>query len=166
MIHEVSGDILLSGASAIAHGVSAHDHFDQGLALALRERWPSMAKDFKHWSHQASPKPGTAWIWSGAGGVRIVCLVTQEDATHNHGNHAGKSRTEYVNHALKELRKIIEKEKLTSISLPKLATGAGRLDWSEVAPLIQHHLGDLDVPVYVYVEYHKDQAANELSQTA
>ena len=42
MIHEVSGDILLTKAQAIAHGVSPNDHFDQGLALALREKWPTM----------------------------------------------------------------------------------------------------------------------------
>ena len=42
MIHEVSGDILESRAEAIAHGVAPNDHFDSGLARALRERWPSM----------------------------------------------------------------------------------------------------------------------------
>lgn len=42
MIHYVSGDILLSKAAAIAHGVAPNDHMDHGLALALRERWPAM----------------------------------------------------------------------------------------------------------------------------
>lgn len=37
MIHEVQGDILLTDAQAIAHGVSPNDHFDVGLARALRE---------------------------------------------------------------------------------------------------------------------------------
>lgn len=162
MIHEVSGDILLTQAAAIAHGVSPDDHFDQGLALALRERWPSMAKDFRHWSHQSTPKPGTAWIWGGAGGARIVCLLTQENASHSHGAHNGKSHVEHVNHSLKELRKVIEKESLTSIALPRLATGAGGLKWAEVLPLIKHHLGELNIPIYVYVEYHPGQQAKEL----
>ena len=30
MIHEVSGDILLTQAQAIAHGVAPNDHFDSG----------------------------------------------------------------------------------------------------------------------------------------
>ena len=47
MIREVSGDILLSQADVIAHGVAPADHFDTGLALALRERWPALAKDFR-----------------------------------------------------------------------------------------------------------------------
>ena len=48
MIKEVHGDILLSSAQAIAHGIAPNDHFDNDLALALRERWPAMAKDFRH----------------------------------------------------------------------------------------------------------------------
>ncbi len=38
MIREVEGDILLSSAQVIAHGIATHDPFDSGLALALRER--------------------------------------------------------------------------------------------------------------------------------
>lgn len=44
MIKEVTGDILLSKADLLAHGISAFDPFDSGLALALRERWPSLVK--------------------------------------------------------------------------------------------------------------------------
>ncbi len=163
MIHEVSGDILLSSAAAVAHGVAPGDHFNQGLALALRERWPSMAKDFRHWCHQSHPKPGNAWIWSGPG-ARVICLLTQ-DESNGHSQSSGRAHTEHVNHALKELRKIIEKESLPSLALPRLATGVGGLDWSEVKPLIEHHLSDLDIPVYVYAEYHAGVAAEELFNT-
>ena len=48
MIKEVTGDILLSKADLLAHGISAFDPFDSGLALALRERWPSLVKDYRH----------------------------------------------------------------------------------------------------------------------
>jgi O-acetyl-ADP-ribose deacetylase (regulator of RNase III) len=55
-----------------------------------------------------------------------------------------------VNHCLKALRKTIEYEKFSSVALPKLATGVGGLDWKNVKPLIEKHLGDLAIPVYVY----------------
>ncbi len=38
MIHDVSGDILLSSAQVIAHGVAPNDLFHSGLALSLREK--------------------------------------------------------------------------------------------------------------------------------
>lgn len=160
MIHEVSGDILLSKAQAIAHGVAPNDHFDAGLALALREKWPSMAKDFRHYAHQTHPKPGELWTWSGVGGVRIFNLLTQ-DGDHGHGSRPGRASIANVNHCLKRLRHEIEKEKIESIALPALATGVGGLSWSDVKPLIQQALGDLPIPVYVYVTYHKGQQATE-----
>jgi O-acetyl-ADP-ribose deacetylase (regulator of RNase III) len=45
--------------------------------------------------------------------------------------------------------------------LPKLATGVGGLQWSEVHPLIVQHLGDLKIPVFVYTTYVKGQATEE-----
>ena len=54
MLIEVSGDILLTGAHAIAHGVAPNDNFHQGLALALREEYPAMYKDFRHYCQQSA----------------------------------------------------------------------------------------------------------------
>ena len=79
MITNVHGDILLSNARAIAHGVAPHDHFNQGLALALREHHPAMAKDFRHYCRQENPKPGHAWLWAGPERV-VINLMTQAPA--------------------------------------------------------------------------------------
>ncbi|RLA45935.1 MAG: Appr-1-p processing protein [Gammaproteobacteria bacterium] len=159
MINKVSGDIVLSGTQAIAHGVAPHDHFNQGLALALRERYPAMAKDFRHYCHLDNPKAGGAWLWAGAGQV-IINLMTQEPASDKKG-HPGKASKKNVSHALKELSHIIAKEKITSLAIPKLATGVGGLDWDEVEPLIQQYLGDLGIPVVVYETFIKDKKAQE-----
>jgi O-acetyl-ADP-ribose deacetylase (regulator of RNase III) len=159
VITKVRGDILLSDAQAIAHGIAPHDHFNQGLALALRERFPAMTKDFRHYCHQQNPKAGHAWLWAGPERV-IINLMTQEPAPDNKA-HPGKATAHNINHALKELRGIIEKEGISSIALPRLATGVGGLEWSDVEPLIEEHLGDLEIPVVIYEVYDKDQKAAE-----
>lgn len=160
MIHEVEGDILLTKAEAIAHGIAANDPMNQGLALSLHERYPAMHKDFHHWCHVTHPKPGEAWVWGGAEGARIVNLITQEGG-YGGGKKPGKASESNVNHALRSLKKIIQKEGFKSVALPRLATGVGGLDWSEVKPLIQSQLGDLDIPIYVYVVFHAEQQAKE-----
>lgn len=160
MIHFLSGDILLSQSRAIAHGVAPGDHFDSGLALALRERWPAMVKDFRHHCQQSHPKPGTLWTWTGANGVRIVNLLTQEAAPAHHAR-PGKASLVHVNHALRELGQLVESEKLASLALPRLATGVGGLDWSEVRPLIEKHLGGFQIPICVYESYKPGVAAPE-----
>ena len=159
MIKKVHGDILLSDARAIAHGIAPHDHFNQGLALALRERHPAMAKDFRHYCHLENPKPGHAWLWAGPERV-VINLMTQDPAPDNKA-HPGKASAHNVGHALKELRAILEKEHIDSVALPALATGVGGLDWSEVEPLIESHLGDLKIPVIIYETYEKGVKAKE-----
>lgn len=160
MMTEVQGDILLSKAAAIAHGVAPNDHFDSGLALSLRERWPAMVKDFRHYCQTSHPKSGEIWAWAGADGRRIVNLMTQA-AAYGHGEKPGAASLENVNHALRALAKLVEAEKLSSIALPKLATGVGGLDWQDVKPLIERHLGGLGIPVYVYSVFHAGKAAAE-----
>lgn len=160
MIHEVSGDILLSSAKVIAHGVAPNDHMDSGLALALRERWPAMYKDFRHFFHGHHPDVGELWTWAGADGHRIVSLFTQEPAPQG-GGHPGKATLAAVGHALKQLAKVAQKEKFESIALPRLATGVGGLEWTDVKPLIQRYLGELEIPIYVYSEYHAGVRAKE-----
>jgi O-acetyl-ADP-ribose deacetylase (regulator of RNase III) len=158
MISEVEGDILLSKANAIAHGVAPNDPMNQGLALALHERYPAMHKDFHHWCHQQHGKPGDAWMWGGAGGVRIVSLITQETG---HGHRPGKATLRDVGHALRALNKMVTSEGFSSLALPRLATGVGGLDWAEVKPLVTQHLGELAIPVFVYATYHPGVAARE-----
>jgi O-acetyl-ADP-ribose deacetylase (regulator of RNase III) len=160
MIHEVSGDILHTKAQAIAHGIAPNEHFDSGLARALREQWPAMAKDFRHFAHQSHPKPREIWMWGGVGCARIFNLMTQE-GEHTHGSRPGKATLANVNHCLRRLRHAIESEKITSLAIPALATGVGGLAWKEVKPLIEQHLGDLTIPIFLYSTYHADQAANE-----
>ena len=55
----------------------------------------------------------------------------------------------------------IEAEGVTSVAMPRLATGVGGMSWEEVHPLIEKHLGDLAIPVYVYVTYHEGEQASK-----
>jgi O-acetyl-ADP-ribose deacetylase (regulator of RNase III) len=160
MIYEVEGDILLSGADAIAHGVAANDPMNQGLAASLHKNYPAMHKDFHHWCNQQHPKIGSAWIWSGANGARIINLLTQEGG-YEHGSRPGKASITSVNHALRALKKMISKEKLGCVALPRLATGVGGLNWNDVEPLIKNQLGDLGADVFVYRKFIPGQKATE-----
>ncbi len=160
MIHYVTGDILETRARAVAHGVAPGDHFDSGLARSLRERWPAMVKDFRHHCQVSHPRPGEVWAWAGAGGARIFNLLTQDGAPAHHAK-PGRASVAHVNHALRELRRLVTDARIESLALPRLATGVGGLDWKEVRPLVEKHLGDLEIPVYVYETYQPGIAAKE-----
>ncbi len=159
-IKDVSGDILLSKAGAIAHGVAPLDDFKQGLALSLREQWPGMYKDFRHYCQSQSPKTGEVWAWKGVNAPVIFSLLTQEPAPHGQG-HPGKATLPHVNHALQALKKEVQAQGVKSLAITRLATGVGGLKWEEVQPLIRQVLGDLKIPVYIYSTYKKGLAAQE-----
>ncbi len=165
MIREVEGDILLSDAQVIAHGIATSDPFDSGLALALRERFPSMVKDYRHTTRAKAPATGEIWAWGGVnedGSTRgIVNLLTQGMQSQDKGARPVKAKLEDVNRALRALAKLVQEEGIRSLALPRLATGVGALEWADVKPLIRQHLGELGVPVLVYEVYHKGQKADE-----
>jgi O-acetyl-ADP-ribose deacetylase (regulator of RNase III) len=161
VIIEVEGDITKTKADAIVHGVAPNDNFHQGLALTLRERWPALYKDFRHYCQSVHPKSGDLWAWKGAGGPVILNLFTQEGSYGHQDNTPKGASLSHVNHSLKALKKEVGALGLKSVAVTRLATGVGGLKWEDVKPLIDRHLGELEIPVYVYVKYHKDLQANE-----
>jgi O-acetyl-ADP-ribose deacetylase (regulator of RNase III) len=160
MIRELNGDILLSKAKAIVNGVAPNDDFHNGLALQLRERMPALYKDFRHYCQTRHPKSGDLWTWESADGRLIVNLFTREGA-YDHGSKPGHATLSHVNHALHALHNMAQKEHLTSIALPRLACGIAGLNWADVKPLIDTQLGNLGIPVYLYVNYQKGVRASE-----
>jgi len=119
-----------------------------------------MHKDFHHWCNQHHPQPGAVWLWGGADGVRIVNLITQEGG-YGHGGKPGKASTKHVRETLRALATMIADEGFKSLALPRLATGVGGLQWSDVWPIVEERLGNLSLPIYVYTEYHPDVQAKE-----
>lgn len=161
MIKFVAGDILKTKCQAIAHGVAPNDDFKRGLALLLRENWPSMYKDFRHFAQTSHPKSGSLWTWGGAGGARIINLFTQEGSEGHQAASGGKATLNYVAHCLKALHREVETNGFKSLALPRLATGVGGLEWNHVEPLIKEHLGGLPIPIIVYETYIPGTEANE-----
>ncbi len=162
MLHEVTGDILLSKASVIVHGVSPKDSFNQGLALSIREMWPALYKDFRHYCSTYNPKPGTLWTWGGTGNTRIISLFTQ-DASEGRDSHPGKATLPNLNHCFKELKKEVKAQGFKSVAITKIATGVGGLRWEEVKPLMWESMADIGVPVYVYSTFKKGETAKEVN---
>ena len=50
---------------------------------------------------------------------------------------------------------------ISSVAIPRLATGVGGLNWTEVRPHIENHLGDLPIPVIIYETHERGMKADE-----
>lgn len=160
MMKEVTGDILLTNSEAFAHGVAVNDDFKNGLCLELRERYPSLYKDFRHFCKTHSPKVGDVWAWKGVDTPVIYSMFTQEAPPYE-GAHPGRATLSSVNHALKNLVKELNKEKIKSVAITKLATGVGGLEWNDVKKEIDRDLSHYEGKVSLYTLYKKGVRAEE-----
>jgi O-acetyl-ADP-ribose deacetylase (regulator of RNase III) len=161
MIKEVEGDIFLTKAQAIAHGIAINDDFKHGLAAQLKEQWPALYKDFRHFCKTESPKEGDVWAWKGVGTPVIFSLFTQAQASHE-GGHPPKATLQNLNHAFKNLVKDLAEQKIPSIAVTKISTGVGGLDWSEVKTVIEKDLSQFEGKVFLYSSYKPKIMAEEL----
>lgn len=162
MIKEVEGDIFFTKAQAIAHGTAINDDFKHGLGAQLKEQWPAMYKDFRHFCKTESPKPGDVWAWKGPGTPVIYSLFTQDQAP-NEGSHPPKATIQNLNHSIKHLVKELDDHGISSIAFTRLSTGVGGLEWTDVKNLIDRDLAKYEGKVFVYSKYKPNVMGTEES---
>ncbi len=160
MIYEVEGDMMLTRAQVIAHGVAVNDPMIRGLARKLHERFPAMVTDYSEWCQEQNPEPGKIWLWGDADKIRIVNLITQEGGGDGMGRPGRESKIA-IHRALRALTKLAIDEKFTSIAMPKLGAGFGGVDWLEVRGMMDSQLDELLFPIFVYVTELDGQVASE-----
>ncbi len=160
MIYEVQGDILMSRAEVIAQGVSINDPMSSGLPRKLQEKYPSMRAEFIEWCEETEPEPGAVWLWKGTGKTKVLSLVVGE-APDPELARPGRPHKIAVNRAFRALNKLVVDERLSSIAMPMIGSGAGGLDWPEVRGMMHSQLGELLIPVFVYTTELEGMLASE-----
>ena len=153
MIKEVYGNILLSKSEAIVQGIAEDENFSEGLASSIGEEWPAIVEDFQKCCCKDGLQQGDIWAWDNAKGVNVVNLITH--------NHTSKASLASLDASLAKLATLTKDKGLKSLAIPKVGTDTGDLDWRDVKPLIEKHLGSLNIPVYLYTIFQKNIAAVE-----
>lgn len=151
------GNIAFSKADAIVQGIAPDEDFSQGVAQAVSQKHPAIVEDFAHFRSAAPPQPGGLWVWQDGASHKVVSLFIRAAAA----DHRGTAKLEWVDRALAQLRDLAQRENFRTIALPKLGTGAGDLDWRDIKPLIQKHLGDLPAKVFLYTIFNPHIAGVE-----
>ena len=105
----------------IAIEVSRDEHYASPYLKSLKENWPSLAKDYRHYCHTVSPKTGDMWTWTSPEGQKFFHLVLDEKGMDPHPhNFVNVDRLQSFKKALKKLRRISEDEDIKLIELPKV----------------------------------------------
>lgn len=151
-VEYISGDLFLSRAQTLAHGVNCRGRMGAGIAVEFRRRFPKMYKDYRQRCHREELRPGDLFLWKDST-PWILNLATQDRTS--------GARFTFVEACLTRLARDYANEGITSLAMPRIAAGLGGLVWSEVRELIDSILGPLPIPLFVYDEYVEEVAADE-----
>jgi len=123
------GDLLKADVEALVNPVNCAGLMGSGLALKFRERWPDVFK-----SYQRVCKSGDLALGQ-------VFAVPIEDSRHivhfpTKRYYYESSCLEDIEAGLQSLVQAVRDLKITSIAIPALGCGRGRLEWTKVRSLI------------------------------
>ena len=143
MLEFVKGDIFDAPADIRVNTVNCVGVMGTGVALAFKQRYPDMFKDYQRDCKDGRVMPGTMHIWKSLTGDWIINFPTKRDWRES-------SRYEDIDAGLDDLRGYLNGVGRVTIALPALGCGHGGLDWDRVSRMISEKLDGVDAHVLVF----------------
>lgn len=139
MIEYTTGNLLDADVDALVNTVNTVGVMGKGVALMFREAFPENFKAYKAACKRGEVETGRMFVThrDALMGPRwVINFPTKE-------HWRSKTRIDWIDSGLEDLKRLIEQHDIRSIALPPLGCGNGGLDWSEVRPRIEKALGEL-----------------------
>lgn len=143
MLEFVKGDIFDVSADIRVNTVNCVGVMGAGVALAFKQRYPDMFKDYQRDCKGGRVTPGTMHVWKSLTGDWIINFPTKRDWRE-------PSRYEDIDAGLDDLRGYLDAVGPVTIALPALGCGHGGLDWDRVSRMITDKLDGVDAHVLVF----------------
>ena len=144
MFFYVTGNLLKSDAEALVNTVNCEGYMGKGIAYQFKLQFPENNFNYIKACKSGYLRPGKLYCYREQGKT-IINFPTKDKWRE-------KSRLEYIDSGLGELKKMISDLNIKSIAIPPLGSGNGGLIWAEVKDLIICKLDDIveQVDVYIY----------------
>lgn len=142
MIRYVKGNIFQASAQTIVNTVNLRGAMGKGLALEFKNRFPGLFEAYTNDLLDKRLMIGSPTIWKGKE-KWVINFPTKDDWRK-------PSTYEYVEKGLKGLRGRLDEWAVLSLAIPPLGCGLGSLDWNKVRPMIETHLGDMEMSIEVF----------------
>lgn len=138
-----TGDLLASKMQTLVNTVNCVGVMGKGIAFAFKQRYPDMFEDYKTRCAKKQVKLGEPYLYRISENRYIVNFPTKAHWKNN-------SQLHDIERGLQYLAKHIREWGITSMAIPPLGCGNGRLNWEEVRPLINKYLIPLRIPLEIY----------------
>lgn len=147
MIRYTTGNLLEADVEALVNTVNTVGVMGKGIALMFKERFPHNMEDYVAACKASEVQVGRMFVTENhelVGPRWIINFPTKKHWRH-------PSKMEWIESGLKDLKAVIQRERILSIAIPPLGAGNGKLDWKLVRPVIEQTLSDLEgVDILVY----------------
>lgn len=157
MLEFVKGDMFNFPADIRVNTVNCVGVMGAGVALAFKQRYPDMFRDYVRDCKDGRVQPGTMHVWKSLTGDWIVNFPTKRHWRES-------SRYEDIDAGLTDLRSYLTSVGPVTIALPALGCGHGGLDWGRVSQMIKEKLDGVDAHVLVFEPADSRQAGRSASQ--
>lgn len=141
------GDMLALKRGILVHGCNVKGAMGAGIALAIKQRYPSVYRVYREAFEREGLALGTITFDEPEPDLIIVNAVTQDHWQHSDPT-VVLADYEAIEQAFRLIRGIALDRKLP-VHFPLIGCGLARGDWNEVAPRIERALGG-DVERYLW----------------
>lgn len=142
-VHIVMGDLFASRAQTLVNAVNCVGVMGKGIALEFKTRFPDMFSDYAKRCKAGEVEIGSPCLFRHSSTLSILKFPTKR-----HWRDA--SRLTDIETGLTFLEAHYREWGVTSLAVPALGCGYGRLQWNEVRPILIERLGRLDVLIEIY----------------
>lgn len=142
MIRFVKGNIFQASAQTLVNTVNLRGTMGKGLALAFKSKFSGLFESYAIDVMEKRIAIGLPTIWKGKE-KWVVNFPTKDDWRK-------PSEYSYIEKGLAGLRGKLDEWGVLSLALPPLGCGLGSLDWNKVRPMIEKHLGDMEMSIEVF----------------
>lgn len=147
MINYKTGNLVASTDEAVVNTVNTVGVMGKGIALQFKENYPSNYKAYVAACKSGDIGIGKLFVFDESdlnGRKLIVNFPTKQQWRF-------KSKYEYIEKGLDDLKNVIIKYSIKSISIPPLGCGNGGLDWNVVKEMIESKLNNIKgVEINIY----------------
>jgi len=147
MLRFTTGNILDSSAEALINTVNTVGVMGKGIALQFKQAFPHNFEIYKQACLNGSLKTGKILAVKDNElllGERLIINFP----TKQHWKMPSEYR--YIESGLTALVAYLQQNPVKSLAMPALGCGNGGLDWHKVRTMIEQHLTELNMAIWVY----------------
>jgi len=147
MIEYTKGNLLEADVDALVNTVNTVGVMGKGIDLMFKEAFPENFQAYAKAGKEHQVRTGQMFVTERTdlmGPRWIINFPTKQ-------HWRTKTKLEWIDAGLQDLRKVITEKGIKSIAIPPLGSGNGGLNWATVKPRIEEALDDLtDVRIVLF----------------